>query len=69
MPKQTHTGDFTCFCGKELVNSLLDILEQVCHKFLYVSVWCNFVVGYLKLCMMSKITTKSCDFQCLDILR
>ena len=51
------------------MNSFLDILEQVCHKFLHVSVWCNFVVGCLKLCMMSKITTKSFDFQCLDILK
>ena len=51
------------------MNSLLDIFEQVCHEFLYVSVWCNFVVGCLKLCIMSKITMKLCDFQCLDILR
>ena len=69
LTQQTLTGGFTWFCGGKLVNSLLDILEQVCHEFLYVSVWCNFVVGCLKLCMMSKITTKSCDFQCLDNLR
>ena len=69
MPQQTFTGDFTWFCGGKLVNSLLDILEQVRHEFLYVSVWCNFVAGCLKLCIMSKTTTKSCDFQCLDILR
>ena len=51
------------------MNSLLGILEQVCHKFLYVFFWCNFAVGCLRLYMMSKITMKLCDFQCLDILR
>ena len=31
------------------MNSLLDILEQVCHKFLYVFVWCNFCCWLFKI--------------------